>query len=454
MALANQGKMLAQYIEDNKRYTKRNIELFDIYQGNLLPYVQNILRTTLSEQYYSRIKSRIYPINILRRVIDKLSAAYATAPIRTANSATDTLEFYEKTLRMNMQMSNADEFAQLFKGYALEPYINKGVPQLRVIPYDRFLVMSDDLIDPTRMTHFFKYVGKKKRLINGREVDSDIWFVYTDEEFIIIDQEGKLVTEMMIDPLTGEQMDGTNPLGFIPFYYANRSEYSVMPVQDTDTLELAKLLPVQLTDLAGAIMFQCFSIVYGIDVDSENMTMSPNAFWSMKSDPTSDKAPQVGTIKPEVDVEKVLAFIKDTFSTWMETRGIRVGSIGSTDGTQSVSGISKIIDEMDTFEARKKAIEDFTIDEYRFWQLVKKMHNVWVANGELGGMGVLPENWEVFTEFDAPRPAMDRGTEVDVAIKERDAGVISQRTMIKKLYPNWSEEDIDKELAEMQGELV
>ena len=69
MGLKDQVSELSAYIEKNKTYLSRNIELFDIHEGNLRPYVDQILKNSLSEQYYSKIKDRIYPINILKRII-------------------------------------------------------------------------------------------------------------------------------------------------------------------------------------------------------------------------------------------------------------------------------------------------------------------------------------------------------------------------------------------------
>lgn len=437
MALIDEVKDLSRFIESKKQYLGRNAQLFDIYEGNLKSYVDNILKETLSHNYYSKIRNRIYPINILKRLIDKLSRVYSEPPKREATSDQEILEDYITFFQFNKRMNIADEFTNLFKGYALEPVVINGKPQLRVLPFDRFLVYNDDIMDPTKMTHFLKFVGKKK---NNKGKVIDVWFVYTKNEFLAMDSDGHVLREYMVEN------EGMNPYGFIPFYYSARSEHNLLPVQDTDTLELAKLLPVQLTDLAGAIMFQCFSIVYGVDVDSENMVMSPNAFWSFKSDLKSDKTPQIGTIKPQADIDKVMGFIKDTFATWLETRGIRVGSIGSTDGSNLSSGISKIIDEMDTFENVKRAIDCFTFDEYAFWQLQKDMHNKWIEFGELTGVKMLPDNWEVFTEFEKPRPMENRTTQIDDTIKLIDNEIISRETGRKKLYPDWTDEDLENEM--------
>lgn len=453
MSLIENRKDLVDYINSKKGYTEHNYQLFDIFEGNLKQYVNQILQRSLSENYYEQIKERIYPINILKRIIDKLSRSYSNNPTRLASSNQDILEYYESAFMMNQSMNSADEFANLFKGYALEPFIYNGIPSLRVLPFDRFLVESDNVVDPTLMTKFYKYVGKIPKRVKGNDFYVDLWFIYTDEEFLAIDSEGDIVKEYMVDS-DGNELNGENPLGFIPFYYGNRSKYKILPTQDTDTLALSKLLPVQISDLAGTILFQCFSIVYAIDIDSQNMVMSPNAFWSIKSDPQSDKVPQIGTIKPTADVNQVLHFIKEVFATWMESRGIRVGSLSDTNGTLNTSGISKIIDEMDTFEAVNKQIEFFKKDEYSFWKLQKDMHNFWLESGQIKNWGRLPDDWEVFTEFDSPRPAISRTQEIDDVIKERDAGIISTETAIKKLYPDWDEKDVKLEMNKINQESV
>lgn len=451
MALIDDRKDILSYINENKQYTNHNYELFDIYEGNLKKYVVDILRSSLDTHYFNQIQTRVYPINILKRIIDKLARSYSQSPTRAASSNQDILEYYEKIYMFDETMNSADEYVNLFKGYALEPFINDGKPSLRVLPFDRFLARSTNVIDPTIMTEFYKYVGKIPKQKNGQNVTTDLWFIYTDEEFLAIDSDGDIATEYMVDD-QGNTLEGENPLGFIPFYYGNRSKYKILPTQDTDTLALSKLLSVQISDLAGMVLFQCFSVIYGIDIDANNMTMSPNAIWSIKSDPESDKAPQLGTIKPNADVDKVLNFIKEVFATWMESRGIRVGSLGTTQGTFNISGISKIIDEMDTFEVIKRQIEFFKKDEYKFWKLQKDIHNFWVDSGELKEWSRLPDNWEVKTEFDSPRPAISRTQEIEDITKERDSGYISTETAIKKLYPDWTEEEVQEEIEKIKQE--
>jgi len=172
----------------------------------------------------------------------------------------------------------------------------------------------------------------------------------------------------------------------------------------------------------------------------------------MKSDPSSDKTPSVGTIKPQADIDKVLGYIKETFSTWLETRGIRVGNTGTTDGSSFSSGISKIIDEMDTIETIKRQMDRFRFDEYNFWQLIKNMHNAWIEQGELRGVRQLPEEWEVITQFKEPGAQFGKAELVDLVAKQLDAGILSRETGIKMVNPTWGEDEIQEELERIDNE--
>lgn len=442
--LGNRVDGILSYIDAQKSYLEHNHVVFDIYEGNLLPYVAKVLQDSLSDNYYEKIKSRIIPINVLRKIVDKLAKVYATAPMRFSDQQ-ESVDFYEEQMKVNKYFNIADEFSYLFKGYALEPFMHKGVPRLRTLPFDKFLVMSDDHVDPLNPTVFIKFIGKRKvdrgESKKGETEDKEIYFLYTDEEFLAVDEDGKTYGPAMVDN------DGVNPFGVIPFMYGSRSNHSLLPTQDTDLLAMSHFIPVTMTDLAGSILFQCFTIIYGIDVDAKDMTMSPNAFWSIKSDPQSDKQPQLGTIKPEADVDKVIRFVMTGFTLWLESIGVKVGSVGNINGENLASGVAKIIDNMDTFETRLVAIKWFQEDERKFWDLMKVMNNKWVEMGELPGQPLLPDDFKVNVIHDEPQPLLDREKEVRTKKLEVDSSFLDQRTAIMELYPDLSDEEVEERLV-------
>lgn len=455
MALRDLVPELLRHINEHNDYIEHNKKLFEIYEGDLKKHVLIDMERSLSSNYFEKIKHRVLPINVLKRIIDKSAKVYSDKPERIFSSNEELAEDYEKIMEVDVNANDADEFSHLFKGYAFEPYFDEreGVPRLRVIPYDRFLVWSDDKIDPTNVTVFIKFMGKKSVLVPNRRFRSgyetqmrQVYFAYSNDEFWAFDDRGDDYMPAM------EENEGENPFGVIPFVYGNRSRYELVPTQDTDILQLTKSIPVMLSGLSGAILFQCFSIIWGIDVDAEDMTMSPNAFWSLKSDKDSDKNPQVGTIKPEADVVKVMGFVFDVLSCWLETRGIKAGSIGSTDVNNVASGVAKIIDEMDTTELRKKSIQFFKVEEKKLWRLISLMHNYWVESGVITGKERFADDFSVTVEFDDPQPVIDREKEVRTKKMEVDSGFLSTETAIKQLNPDWDDEFLEEEMQRIESE--
>lgn len=443
--LREKRKELAQYIKDHAEFLNTNFQASDIYEGNLLPYVDSILKKSLSETYYKAIRERILPINILQKYINKVSTTYSKPPKRESEKYSEFVDYYVKKMSLNQSGMIADQYSNLFKGFAWEPYIDKnGNPAIRELSFDKFIVYSDSPINPEEETVFLKLMGKK-----GDSVDSMLVFAYTDEEFDAFYLSGEGADEYLVEN------QGLNPIGTIPFVYGKRQKNRLLPTLDTDMLAVTKAIPVMLTDAEGAQMFQCFSILYGIDINAENMSMSPNAFWSLKSDPSSDKQPQVGSIKPEADTEKVLSFITSVFVFWLETKGIRVGSLGQLDSGNLASGISKIIDEMDAFEIRKKSMEWFQKDESELWnEKLPKIHNYWVKSGMLKdpeAPAIVPEMLDVKIEFEKPTPMLSRAEEIANIKSELDMGTLNKYRAIKMLHPEFEEQDIQEVLMDNQS---
>lgn len=443
--LKQKRKMIIDYIKAHRKFLSQNTEALDIYEGNLKPYVDSILQSSLSANYYHSIKDRILPINILQRFVDKVSTTYSKPPSRKSENprSQEFVDFYQNTLQVNNSMSIADAYSHLFKGFALEPYINKnGVPALRELPFNSFLVMSDSLVNPEEETIFIKFMGKMTQ-----DEETLLLFVYTDTEFDAFYLNGNEATEYLIEN------EGINVIGTIPFVYGKRQKNRLIPTLDTDMLSIAKAIPCMITDGAGAQMYQAFSIIYGVDISTENLKMSPNALWSIKSDRESDKNPQLGVLTPTAQTDKIMEFVTTTFTLWLETKGVRVGSTGSMDAANMSSGISKIIDEMDVHELKKKSQYWFKQDEEELWNVkLPKIHNYWIKSGLLNPSMIpqlMPEEQdpEIYVEFEAPRPMMSRMEEISEVKAEIELGTMTMEQAIRKLHPDMDDEMISETLS-------
>ena len=442
--LKQKRKEIIEYIKSNREFILKNTEALDIYEGNLLPYVDRILSQSLSANYYNSIRDRVLPINILQRFVDKVSVTYSKSPKRTSmdDRNQEFVDFYEDALDIDQSGYIADAYSNMFKMYAWEPYIDKnGKPAIRELAGNSFLVMSDSAVNPEEETIFIKFMGQRTT-----EEESLLLFVYTDQEFDAFYLNGNEASEYLIDN------EGINPIGVIPFVYGKRQKNRLLPVLDSDMLKICKAIPVMLTDAAGAQFYQCFSQIFGIDISFENAKIGPNVIWSLKSDRESDKTPQVGTIKPEADTQKVIDFVITIFTLWLETKGIRVGSMGQINGMSQASGIAKMIDELDVYEIIKKSQEWFEKDEEELWNIkLPKIHNYWIKSGMVNPSsvpGLMPDyDLDISVEFEEPKPMKSRIEQINEIKAEIELGTMTLEQAIKTLHPEHEQETVDEVLG-------
>lgn len=438
-------QLVIKAVDNRRGYIDHNAVLLDIFEGNLTRYLIADLKKQLSPQAFEQQLFRLCPINILPKIVDKLTNIYQTAVTRQVVNGNDTdaalLGWYSNSFSVNRRMNVANELYNLTKASLVFPYVVNGAPRLRIIKNDRFAVFSTDPVEPDKPTHV---------VVFGDKIDGiDIYWTWSATEFLISDGNGKTRDDLMAkynNPL------GINPVGRLPFVYVNESS-ELYPPQDTDTLTMVKLLPIMCSDLNLAAMFQCFSILYGIDISDTNLKFAPNAFWSLKSDPTSDKKPEIGSIKPQVDYDQVLNLIQSQLTMWLSSKGIRAGSIGTLTAENAASGISKMIDEMDTFDARQKQVAVFEDAERELWDLtLNHMHPYWVSSGMIDNAAMFTPTAAVVTKFAVQLPQQTRGQVVRDIKEEFAAGFISRKRALVKLNPEMTDAEIEALEAEILEE--
>lgn len=456
--LANE---LLVYIQrTNNSHLIYNEKLLDIHQGQLQKYVLESLQKELSPRAFERTKQRIAPINILTKVISKLSTVYTEAPKRSlmVDNTTDKelLEFYEDEYRLNDKLAMGNELYNLHKYFAIEPYLDKkGNPDLRIIPATKFLVWSDDSYDDTNPTVFIKFMGSTpkevpsvdnsgniKKAAETTVIDVPLFHVYSATEFMILDATGE-IHEVV-----------PNPYGRIPFVYATSSEFSLLPMPDADTFSMVTLIPKLLTDINYATQFQSHSIIYGIDIDPQDLDSNPDSFWVINSIPGQDKTPSIGTISPTVDSEKVISLINTEVAMWIDSKGLKVSSIGSATLENAASGVAKMIDESDTTIVRKKQTTKFSVIEDDLWDLTKIMHNVWVTGRMVTKQSkAFSDNFEVRVDFVEQKPVVDTNKVLQDIQLMMELGLATKEDALLMLKPDSTEEEIETKLLKIQEEV-
>jgi hypothetical protein len=442
---------IIDHIQSQADRRRHDAQLIDIYEGNLLGYVERFINDNVSPKAYKHLKDRISPINVLTRLVDKMSKIYQQGPSRVVLGGTDAdselLKRYEHSMMIDQKMNISNEMFNLTKTSLIQPYLHGGQPKLRPIPNDRFTVYSNDPIDPTNVTHVVLFMGSRQRQDGGEE---KVIHVYTDESIVIVNEKGEVLRDLMAE----QSMDGSNPIGKIPFVYVNRSCLRLIPVADTDIMRMTLMVPVLLSDLAYSIKFQAFSIIYTINLDDQSIELNPNAIWMFKNDATTEEKGEIGSIKPQVDITEVMNYIQSLMGLWLNTKGIRPGSVGSTNAETFSSGISKMIDEMDTYELREKQVSIYKDAEEELWNLITEyMHPFWVKSNMIPDVTQLfTPGAKVVTSFAPQVPLAKRGDLVADLSAEVAAGFTSRKDAMAKLNPQKTEQEIEAMILEIDAE--
>jgi hypothetical protein len=360
---------------------------------------------------------------------------------------------------MNIDNRGQDSNRQLNlnKYTAWEIYISENetpTPKLRVLPANQFLVYSDNMEDPTQETVFIKILGvwhKDTGLINeadGSAIIKEviIYKLYDKDQIIVIDSEGEIRREFM----EGNE-EGINPYGLIPFVYIRNAKYSLLPKEDTSDIPMTILVPILLTDLNYATQFMSHSIIYAIDADISNLSGNPDSVWHIKSDETDiedgNKKASIGTIKPEVDIDKVLQLIQTELALWLDSKDLKAQGVGTLEASNLASGISKMIDEADTTQAIKSQIEIYREAESELWAKLGVMHNIWVDQGFLVESDVNKKTdgkLLVNTIFEEPQVVVNEKERIETIKLKEDSGYTSYTAAVSEANPELSMEEVEK----------
>lgn len=428
---------LSKYIKSNQERLEHGLVLQNIFEGQLLPYLLALLKGELNPRAYERIVPRVVPINVLTRIINKLSTLYSYPVKRVSDTPIDQ-EIMDQTIidaKLNTTFGLANKLYSLHQYLAIEPFFHNGQIKTRILEPSQFLIFSDDIISK-EMTVFLKFMGNLSK-------NKQLWFAYSDEEFLAFDTDGAIHSEFLFDN------EGVNPLGQIPFIYINQYSTKLMPQRDTDVLEMTLRIPQLLSDLNYAHKYQAHSMIYGIDIQPDSdIDGSPDGFTMFSSTDKEGTTGRIDFLKPQIEIEASIKLVISELGLWLETKGIKAGTIGQADS--SMSGIAKILDEMDTTQARQEQVDIFKYMEDAYWKLYSKLHNFYLSDlEEKRGMTDDPLSLIKFTE---QKPLEDGKTVIEKAALKLTNGLTSKKRAIAEANPELDPEQVEELIKEIDEE--
>jgi hypothetical protein len=434
---------------DNLKRIDEDFVRYKMYNGQVRDVIKAAIRKEFERvETINELEKRIIPINLMQKIINKLAAVYqqpATRKSKDKNVSDDELiVLYEESFRINQKMKFANRNFKNFKHTVLEPFLDRdGIPRIRSLPSHTYTPMSDDPVQPERLTQLVKHVR-----VNRTDPKRSRFQVWTDEEFFIVNGEGTVVADEMA---ALNNLEGVNPFGVIPFtYIAENDDGNLIPISDDDLVSMAVAIPLLLSDLSFASKYQLWSILALIGVDDQKITFNPSSVINLP--PGAD----VKVIKPEVDVEKALAMVEQLVGMLLTTKNLSVGDVtGNLSTSRIQSGIASLLDKAETTEDRKDQEEFFRDGEKEFWgKFAHKVLPVWVTQKKIAPefVGSFTKEFELSIRFADPKPFVGDKDRVELEDMKIQSGFTTHEMALQTVHPDKDGDQIKALQEEIEKE--
>lgn len=433
--------------DENKR-GEINSNLADLYKGKLEEHIKERVSLEFStKDNIDEINRRALHINIVKRVADKISVAYKEEPIRELEFPNDSdqeiFEHYSKIIDFNELGTIVDRYISVHKECLVWAYYNemKQTPAVKVLRPWQYKIYSLDKQDDE---------STDLVVIPDKIAGEDVYKLYTNDWITIIDKEGAVKRDMMA--AMGNDL-GINPYGKLPFIYVRNEHDKAMTYPDESFLNISLFIPILFGDLNYAIKYQSFGMIWGRNVNADLIKRAPNAFLDLiPKNPDDTVTPEVGVIKPDIDISESLESAVKQLALWLNSRGLRPSAI-SAQGESFSSAISKMVDEADVSQLvsqNQNLYKKYEKDLFNF--MFKNGHPVWSKQNTSIPNLIFDYNNEVITTFKEPKPFLTTNEIIDQQIKLLNAGLISKEFALKTIFPQYKEDKIDDMLDEVDEE--
>ncbi len=437
------------YYKDDTGRFEINKNLADMYKGKFKELLLKRISTEFKkESNQLEIFNRVLPINITKRVTDKIAAAYKEDPTRELEfenqTDQDIFSYYQSIIDFNEIGAIVDRYVNLHKECLVWPYFNlsKNVPMIKVLRPWQYKIYSIDKQNEE---------STDVVVIPDKFNSEDVFKIYTSDQIIITDKNGNVRSDIM--GYYGNP-EGINPYNKLPFIYVRNERDEAMTYPDESFKDMSLFIPILFGDLNYAIKYQAFGMIWGRNVNEELIERAPSAFLNLVAhDIDSNVPPEVGVIKPDVDISETLDSAVKQLGLWLNSRGIRPSAI-SSQGESFSSAISKMIDEADVtgiVTQNQKIYRKYEKDMFDY--MLKYGHPVWNKEpfSQIPKTSFSFDN-SVITTFKEPKPYLTINEVIDQQIKLLDASLVSKEHALRTIFPQFKDDKIQSMLAEVQPE--
>jgi len=456
--------------ENNERMEK-SLEDWDVFKGDIRPYVERRLTDRFSETLVSEVPI-VASINILKKSVKAKASLYKTAPTREFTELNDqqqeVVELVYKDMRMDAQMLSLNELYELQgQTHALiEP--KNGRLALRPVKSHQINVKPSDIDPETGEIYIFSSYDKSKSGLKEDESDNknqkigdlndyqdERYFVWSKSFHFVMNGRGEILTEDTISPLVSE--------GVVPVVeLSGLKDFTYWIKGTNEDAEFTVAYNSSQSMLGQIVESQGFGQAFlktTADLMPTSIDIGPTRILRLIVDPNTGADTEFGFASPNADISGAREYSESLLSQYLSSQGHSPNSISGNASTSDkfTSGTDRFLAQIEKFESSKDAMDIFKHGESAVYNIIRAWLNVLsqsdVLHPKYRIKGQISPDSELSIQYEMPSAVLTKMEKLDVIERELELRLTSEEKAYAE-YNGVTEAEALDALAEMEPKEV
>lgn len=482
-------EIIAQ-IKDQSEVTRRAMQKrrHDIYKDDGKKFLLEQIEREFGKA--SEAEMRLAPVNILKKIVNKKSSIYKQPPTRKCVLDSDQVlvDYYVEELEFNQQMQKWNRYYNLFSNAVAYAVPSGSEIKLRIIPPYLYSIIPNGF-DPCKIegyifSAFTEYgsvtpsndqapatgkesYSRESSIATGEEIiDSQKrtgilqernYIFWIGNEHFTTDENGQ---KLFLNPENTDPSQFENPIGELPVInLAKDRDYESWATQGSDLIDLCVAFQLGWSDLLTVAKHQGFSILTmsGFE-EPKKLTIGINRILWQKLNAEGGAQPSAQFIQPGSPLEQYNSILMDLLGLILTSNDMNPGTIsGNSNASENItSGFARLIQMSDAIEAVEQDKPIMRDAEKSLWEVIAKWHNFMLDQGvlepEAAALGKFSEDFQIAIQYQDLKPIESETDRLNAVKQLNDLGLVTRADMLKKLYPDMSDEEIQGKLEQIDKE--
>lgn len=423
--------------ENNERMEKSQQE-WDVFSGNIRPYVKKKLLERFSQTLVSEIPI-VASINVLKKAVKAKGSLYNNPPTRDFTELSDDqkeiVELAYKDMRIDAQMMQLNRLFELQEQThgLIEP--KNGRLTLRPVKSHQLNVKPSDLDPEIGEIYIFSSYDKSQSNIkqdssdgtnqkiadlNDYEKEDERYFVWSKSFHFVMDGNGENLSNDTASPLLAH--------GVVPVVeFASLKDFTYWIEGTNEDAQFTVDYNSSQSMLGQIVEMQGFAQAFlktTADLMPASIDVGPTRILKLVVDPNVDAETEFGFASPNSDISGAREYSESLLSQYLSSQGQSPGSISAnaTDTEKFTSGTDRFLAQIEKFESSKDAMDIFSHGESAIYKVIKAWLNVLSTSDLLLPKyrikGQIKAESELMIEYKMPTAVLTKMEKLDVLERE------------------------------------